>query len=654
MNITKVSATNLKGRSFDHELSSLTAITGRNFAGKTAIVTAIRLAILGHIPELGKTNRATWELSSGLQMSAKVDFDSGAFIKRTFRMERDSVKEELEASNGKGQGYEKQDAEDADFPLLNAEAYFNLTDSERIDYVFARAVLPDEYKATKIIADLEQITFGSAHSESIEKAKAAIVAKVRQTLDNIDIATGLDELTKDKGVLKTEFSYWNKRTKDTQGAARVLTEFKLREKECSADTFSEIDTALEAHRKSLGEFNVKKGEFAAQLAEAKRTAIRRNQLTEIVHSAGVDNSAAIEGYEKKIKAQLPASKKTDPAEKLEAARAKQSELNTQSRLLTANIDGHQKAIVEAIEELDDLSHKKACPFCKSKGKGWQAEVQKGYEEKKAAAENLKAESEAKLKDLTGQLETLMKSIEKMTALQNEITNAKADIDQMGIRISDLKNNQESQDKSRAQSKAELENLLVAKVPSDDQQAELNSSLAQVHIAIESLEARRTAATQLEQDMKRAAEAGLEHEEAAAYVAVIKEVGAKLKELKEQMVANVFDGLLKTANAICGQILASPLAFHEGDIGRWNGSKFITHRAFSGTEKALAYICIATALSTQSPFKLVILDEFGRLDPDNQVRVAAALGKAQADGVIDQAVIIGTMMLPFPDWSYIKL
>jgi ABC-type phosphonate transport system ATPase subunit len=47
------------------------------------------------------------------------------------------------------------------------------------------------------------------------------------------------------------------------------------------------------------------------------------------------------------------------------------------------------------------------------------------------------------------------------------------------------------------------------------------------------------------------------------------------------------------------------------------------------------------LSIDAPFKLVLLDEFGRLDSANQATVIARLTHLVNEGVIDQFIVVGT-------------
>jgi hypothetical protein len=73
-----LSLLNVKGVTGQFQLAPITIVTGSNSVGKTAILNAVTLALLGHIPALGKRPSSTFQLSSGPRMM--VDADGTRFM----------------------------------------------------------------------------------------------------------------------------------------------------------------------------------------------------------------------------------------------------------------------------------------------------------------------------------------------------------------------------------------------------------------------------------------------------------------------------------------------------------------------------------------------------------------------------------------------
>ena len=114
--------------------------------------------------------------------------------------------------------------------------------------------------------------------------------------------------------------------------------------------------------------------------------------------------------------------------------------------------------------------------------------------------------------------------------------------------------------------------------------------------------------------------------------VIKVVAKFLRSKQAALVDAVFGSLLKIANEIVGPIMASPLAFHESDVGRWDGHRWISHKTFSGTEQALTFVAIEAALSHDVPVRLLIFDELGRLDHQRRADLINLLIAARKQGL----------------------
>lgn len=123
--ITTISGTNLKGRTFTTELDAVTVICGPNFAGKTTRLDALQLALGGSHPKLGKQNASLFRLSSGSVMAAHVGLSDGKFVERRWTEKKGAVSMERV-------GFEL----DLNPVVLDAQAYFGMSERERLGFVF--------------------------------------------------------------------------------------------------------------------------------------------------------------------------------------------------------------------------------------------------------------------------------------------------------------------------------------------------------------------------------------------------------------------------------------------------------------------------------------------------------------------------------------
>jgi hypothetical protein len=97
MFINQVRGHNFKGQSFETGLGQMTLISGDNFAGKSTIADAMRLALAGYLPAVGKGAPALWGTLAGNPekegtMEVQIGFDTGRTSKITFsRTKKGSV-----------------------------------------------------------------------------------------------------------------------------------------------------------------------------------------------------------------------------------------------------------------------------------------------------------------------------------------------------------------------------------------------------------------------------------------------------------------------------------------------------------------------------------------------------------------------------------
>lgn len=671
--VSKVTGRNIKGRSFEHVLTPTTLIVGPNFSGKTAILEAIRLAFIGYIPENGKTPRSTFDLSSGREMVASIEIGPGeaGAISRRFWLEKSTVKQETATV--------KVDVGPFNTPLLDSSTYFEMTESERRDYVFSRVQMPEEFTVDGIIARLKGLTFGTEHSAAMETALTDVVAACGQGFKDTAIPDALSYLTGTQ--LKDELALWKKKAQESIGTVRVLTELKNREGECSAETLTDLRNNGAHLAGLLDECNREFGALLEKRQAAERQKNRRRQLETalavqepvwtlptypIVPSPELSDDSELKPELAKVIEEL--AKLPEPSGDLEAAA--RLAMTTWQRAHDAYVLAEME-VKNKQRQIAEVRTHETCPYCKSGAEGWQSrvlfELDKELEKLMArmgealsvsdvasvaqneadAALDASRETDALYFDLVQRKGELERGIQAIASFNERTLNSYrqrvADTELAHTKtVAAIEKRRDTWKAQRANDEAELarmgleagdataETLETASAKADHLQAELNS----VHTQIQTAE-------RLANDLRRAAQAAEAHYLAQARADVIKKVKETLQEMKGEMVTVAFKELLATANKIAGGLLPSELAYsaEDAEIGRIGATGFIPHRTFSGTEKALAYVAIAAALSAKAPLRLLILDELARLTPSVQEAVLDRFADVIKEGVLDQVIAV---------------
>jgi hypothetical protein len=122
----------------------------------------------------------------------------------------------------------------------------------------------------------------------------------------------------------------------------------------------------------------------------------------------------------------------------------------------------------------------------------------------------------------------------------------------------------------------------------------------------------------------------------------------------------FGKVLALSRAFTDGLLNSPLEFRDGELGRCVSEQdrkagrnvpmgsWIPWRSFSGTEELIGMAAFGLALARTARFKLVVLDEFGRLDDERRRNVLVRVKELVENGTITQAILIGASTTPAPD------
>ena len=187
-----------------------------------------------------------------------------------------------------------------------------------------------------------------------------------------------------------------------------------------------------------------------------------------------------------------------------------------------------------------------------------------------------------------------------------------------------------------------------------ERTQCGETLITLQAQIKTMEARQKAYHQAKQDEARNAQALLQHAAVVAEKDVLAEAVTMIEALQAEMVKQAFGPLLDRANAITSGILKTPMEYRDGELGRFEGATWISHRTFSGTEKAIAYAGISAALAADSPIKIVMIDELGRLDYENKRLLLERMRQLTERGAIDQFVGIDSRAKDYAGFGDVKL
>ncbi len=704
--ITAVSATNFKGSTFRTELAPVTVITGDNFKGKSSRVEALVLALCRCLPGVAsKPSDLHERLASADKMGVGVEFVDGRSISLTFDKRKDKVE-----TSGINNGFP------ADFrcPTIafDASEFLTLSAKERVKFLF-RTLPPPPLEQTgpaAIIAELKNVKL-EPHTEDAEKAIDALCDYVKLsyanhvTQNNLPVQEWLELLNEEIRLKANAAVATAKTMKSTALGVTQLKEPDAAGLAQAEGAKQAAQRALDAAKQVLANARAQYTAVQTELAQAKRLAAGADtsaataevtRLNEEVArvtrtlaqldtpSLNVTNAAEevaarreevrlfdtrlAEPFDKELCPTLATALRT-AEEQLRAATSAKQDLEWKRGMIEGRI-AKTKALglCEACSlklsasDLDDLA---ALP---SMDVLWQAIVAAttardaavGPSEQANAAAKNRAALEADRALANNELGAAERELRR---LENEQSNEK-NVQQRSL---NLLTNKLADAQSRI-SRVTDSDAQAARVPVlEANLATLKDDGVKAAAVVETLQT--TLATADTVHRKALADAAAAQtarkaiaasDKAQAEAAVTKALSDIINGVLDKAVELSIQPMLNTCNSLCGDILTASLVYdtESNDIGMLRGSRFVSWRSFSGTERALAYAALQIVLATQSPVKIAIIDECGRLDNENKFKLATSLVRMQIDGTIDQAIVIDTSPLewrmPYETLSVVEL
>lgn len=609
MYLKRISGRAIKGGDFDIDLTQANVLTGDNFAGKTRVMDAIRLLLVGYLPELGKTPRATFGLASGPSMTVRGDFDTGETIIRRWYIKGDTVKTEQEFPA------RLDGADQLLTVMLNAEEYFALTDRERVNYVFANCEIAVDLTRRGIVDRVRTAAPGYEIQDDDLEPELSL-----QEWIEAKIAAAADAWTNAKANAK--------RMEET---IRGLT--ALRSADEKGRPVAAIEDAVAAAELKIAELQDRKTALGGKVMAMEAAKLRRAEIVRFLSTYDADRTARGQLEEKRQTIEREIAAITPPARSLIELTQEAERFRGAQATVKKNCDQMAIEIQKLEVQLHGLDAQTECPYCGAKGEGWKAlkaaELATAIDTK--GNERMKAlETAKKLADdynvALAVRDAAKGTIDRLDHLKAQANGLVTEIARIDQRLERNKALEEERDRL-----VQVDPQLIA-------QAEMIQTELNVHRdTTRALQAEIKAALGRAHDLKRLADAEAGRDKAIAEQAAAAAAGKELRKIQGELVELAFKPMLETANRIFGGVLKSPLAYRDGEIGTWRASNWVGHRTMSGTEKLLTYAAIQAALAAKSPVRVMILDELGRITRERAGSVAWATLMAIDAGQIDQFI-----------------
>jgi len=269
MRIKTVAATGLKLPHFKHDLDAVTVFVGKSEAGKSCVMDAIAVALLGRHPTLkGHGNQGTFKLARGSKMTCGVQLDDGRELMRSFTSDGEKI-----------EALDSPDCENFQMPemLFNLGKYFAMTEAERLNLIFSLCAIDANEGHEKILASLRSMLLETSteyHEEAIKAVvDEATVAWDQAQAEQASLQDWIALLLKELGE---QLKAARASIKDFGGL--VTAEAQLRAAR-GAGLVENVETELAAHREALAalELELQRAEDGRQVratAEAKLAAVR--------------------------------------------------------------------------------------------------------------------------------------------------------------------------------------------------------------------------------------------------------------------------------------------------------------------------------------------------------------------------------------------
>lgn len=452
MKLKTISAKNLKGNSFKHDLKDITIFTGPNGAGKSSRLDCIPLALFGYHPAHKRTNGEILEgLGNTSSMTAAVEFDTGSSISREWKLGKSSVTCDVVGG-----------IPPSVTPIcIDASEYFGLTDRERVKLAFKLSQCKTEF-GPELVAKVKSLKLDE-HDAAAEEAVGLVATIIGEDWklnhQNVSPPEWLETFAEVAKKRCSEAQAGAKRMASTlEGLAELRSQSRQAVNSAAEKQLAELNQKLTSlagrHQAATSKLQELRAKYARKtdlehhisgsatqkqlwVENAEAILALENEIGEYTSETSMlrERVAALQGASRDAHAEIARLKQRIANADIEAARIAELKAlvapeSVQSKEITAiekfldgvkeelgrygisesvkiharltdakvslaeccaNIVNHESLMANLDAKMGELSSKKCCPFCEASEDGWQDRVRGGFQKQfdKAKKDNAK-------------------------------------------------------------------------------------------------------------------------------------------------------------------------------------------------------------------------------------------------------------------------
>lgn len=643
--ISSISLDAFAGRSHSHAFQSgVTAIIGPNGAGKTTINNAIQFVLSGKVPGLPKTNAGIMDaLGSSLRMGAAVTIGDATYDRALIRS----------GKTIKGEARSPAPANLLPPTMLDLQPFLDASPKVRAGMILGACGddVPGKLRALLAETGLERFTGKPAATDDVQEWLASVDDLAKGT------ASGYAASIKDM--------------RGTLAGMEVLDTSPLAYP--AGRPISDLRAEVSRYEREIAALEGEARAISARPAPIQPAGERPNGSAEAFERQLAESQASLRAVQSKLAVALTEKNAWD---RWQAEHARlEAKLAEAQQAYQVVADGWEPVDVDALKaekercildaaftrgqieaaEQDQLTGKESCPCCGAKAANWNraAADKQDIAKWKSDLEKFTANA-AKLDNTIAQAYAVSRVTDAVTRAQEALNNLHtqdaptADTEALEAQAADLDEScaalqaearkaraWDAYDTAYAQYKKDMARFLEVEISTNSLRECLTAAQAQLAQA----EARQAEQAQAEarQATRRQAEDRLAEleKDAEAFKAARTAWDAGVKAIMDEALRGVLD----VCQTFTAGLFAAPLTVHELQLGRYEGNAWVPFDAFSGSDKRIATAAIQAALAVRHEgFKLVLIDEFGVIDPTRKPAVLANLAAAKQAGLVDQVMV----------------